>query len=296
MRRRTQLGLTVLVLAAGLSSSAGAPAPAGLIGSHVWTMPDDRFGGLSGLVVADDGLGFTAVSDRRHFFEGRFVRDAEGRITDVADVAVTRVTGKGGERLRRRALDTEGLARGPDGRLWLSLEDPAQIARFRSPREGGVLIDVPEAFGQMPRNGSLESVAVDGQGRLYAIPEDTPDRVSDFPVWRRDEAGWKIVGTVPREGGFLPSDATVGPDGRLYVLERAFHGLFGFQSRLSRAELGDGIGVPEVLLTSTVGQHDNLEGLSVWRDGAGDLIATMVSDDNFRFFQRTEIVEYRLPD
>lgn len=296
MRRRSRLGLTILVLSAGLTSSAGAPLPVGLVGSLVWTMEDDRFGGISGLVVDADGLGFVALSDRRHFFEGRLLRDDAGRVSGVADVTVTRVTGRGGERLRRRPLDTEGLARGADGRLWMSLEDPAQIARFRSPQAGGVLVEVPAAFGQMPRNGSLESVAVDGQGRIYAIPEDTPGGVSDFPVWRRDDAGWRIVGTVPREGGFLVSDAAVGPDGRLYVLERAFHGLFGFQSRLSRFGIGDGIGPQEVLVTTATGQHDNLEALSVWRNGTDELIATMVSDDNFRFFQRTEIVEYRLPE
>ncbi len=279
----------------GLPSSAGAPGSDGLLGSFVWAMDDPRFGGLSGIVVDADGRGFTALSDRSNFFAGRFVRDADGRIAGVADVTVTPVTGRGGRRLRGRALDTEGLARDPDGRLWLSLEDPAQIARFRSPAAGGVLIDVPDAFTAFNRNASLESVAVDGQGRLYAIPEDAPDRVSDFPVWRRDDGGWRVIGTVPRAGGFLVSDAAIGPDGRLYVLERAFHGIFGFQSRLSRFDVADGLGPQEVLLTSATGQHDNLEGLSVRRDAEG-LVATMVSDDNFRFFQRTEIVEYRLPD
>jgi len=42
--------------------------------------------------------------------------------------------------------------------------------------------------------------------------------------------------------------------------------------------------------------HDNLEGVSVWRDADGALRATLVSDDNFRFLQQTEIVEYLLPD
>jgi hypothetical protein len=296
MLNRTQFGLTVLAVAAGLTSSAGVPVPAGLIGSHVWAMDDDRHGGLSGLVVAADGLGFTALSDRRHFFEGRFLRDAEGRISGVADVTVTRVAGRDGARLRRRALDTEGLAQGPDGRLWLSLEDPAQIARFNAPAAGGVLVDVPDAFADFGRNASLESIALDAAGRVYTIPEDAPDGRSDFPVWRRDDGGWRVVGAVPRAGGFLVADAAVGPDGRLYVLERAFHGPFGFQSRLSRFGLDDSFGPQEVLLTTTTGRHDNLEGLSIWRDAAGDLIATMVSDDNFRFFQRTEVVEYRLPD
>ena len=50
------------------------------------------------------------------------------------------------------------------------------------------------------------------------------------------------------------------------------------------------------LLETPRGLYDNLEGLSIWRDGAGHITATMVSDDNFSFFLRTQIVEYRLPD
>jgi hypothetical protein len=52
----------------------------------------------------------------------------------------------------------------------------------------------------------------------------------------------------------------------------------------------------ETLLQSAPGQHDNLEGISVWRDKAGSLRLTMISDDNLLFLQRTEIVEYRVPD
>jgi hypothetical protein len=40
--------------------------------------------------------------------------------------------------------------------------------------------------------------------------------------------------------------------------------------------------------------HDNLEGISVWQTPAGELIMTLVSDDNQRRFQRTELVEYRI--
>lgn len=38
--------------------------------------------------------------------------------------------------------------------------------------------------------------------------------------------------------------------------------------------------------------HDNLEGISVWQDPDGRIRLTMISDDNFMVFQRTEIVEY----
>jgi hypothetical protein len=36
--------------------------------------------------------------------------------------------------------------------------------------------------------------------------------------------------------------------------------------------------------------------VAIWRDDAGRLTATMVSDNNFLDLLATEIVEYRLPD
>jgi len=91
--------------------------------------------------------------------------------------------------------------------------------------------------------------------------------------------------------------ADFGPDGRLYVLERQFRGLMGFASRVRRFRLGmDRLLAEETLLETAVGLHDNLEGLSVWRDAGGALRLTMIADDNFSFFQRTEIVEYRVAD
>ena len=56
----------------------------------------------------------------------------------------------------------------------------------------------------------------------------------------------------------------------------------------------DGSG-EKTLLTTATGTFDNLEGIAVWADGSG-LRATMISDDNLRFFQQTQIVDYRLPD
>ncbi|MDA1155104.1 MAG: esterase-like activity of phytase family protein, partial [Proteobacteria bacterium] len=54
-------------------------------------------------------------------------------------------------------------------------------------------------------------------------------------------------------------------------------------------------GSEEVLLETRLRTHDNLEGISVWQDEQG-LRMTLISDDNYRALQRTEIVEYRLTD
>jgi hypothetical protein len=41
-------------------------------------------------------------------------------------------------------------------------------------------------------------------------------------------------------------------------------------------------------------QVDNMEGLSVNRDAKGEIILTLVSDDNFSALQRTILLQFRL--
>ena len=122
-------------------------------------------------------------------------------------------------------------------------------------------------------------------------------RAKPFPVYRFRNGVWDQPFILPRRGYFLAVAADIGPDGRFYLLERQFFGLLGFGSRVRRFTMSpDGLSKEETLLQTTPGQHDNLEGLSVWRDASGTLRLTMISDDNFLFLQRTEIVEYRVPD
>jgi hypothetical protein len=296
MRRRTQLGLTIAALATlGLQSSASAPMPAGLVGSFHWSMNNAAFGGLSAIEVDDTGTGFVALSDRGNFFAGTLTRDAEGRVDGIADVVVTPVTGRDGKRLRRGKLDTEGLAIGTGG-IYVSLEGPAQVVRFKTLAGGGKALASPGDFAAMQRNSSLEALAIDPDGALYTLPERSGRLDQPFPVYRYQD-GWTQPFDLPRIGEYLPTAADFGPDGRLYVLEREFHGLLGFQNRVRRFVVkGDAIDAGETVLETAIGQHDNLEGMSVWRDADGALRLTMISDDNFRFFQSTQIVEYAVPD
>jgi hypothetical protein len=243
-------------------------------------------GGVSAIELDAEGSGFVALSDRAVLMRGRLARGADGAVTSVTAEAAPLLDAEGAPLAGRRA-DSEGLALGPDGALFVSFEGRARVRR-EAP-DGPWPLPVHPDWQALPRNASLEAVAVDGEGRLLAIPEVPVDGA--FPVWRLDGAAWVVAFRVPQRDGFEVTGADVGPDGRLVVLERTFTGL-GFRSRLRRFNL-DGTG-EEVLLTTEAGARDNLEGVAVWAD-AGGLRATLVSDDNFRFFQRTEIVDYRLP-
>ena len=112
-----------------------------------------------------------------------------------------------------------------------------------------------------------------------------------FPVYRYDGT-WRIPFHLPRRGDFLPVGMDFGPDGKLYLLERHFSGL-SFSSRIRRFDLrGDRVTREEVLLTTAGGRFDNLEGIALWQTPGGETRITLISDDNFKFFQRTELVEF----
>jgi hypothetical protein len=144
----------------------------------------------------------------------------------------------------------------------------------------------------MQINSSLEALAIGADGALYTIPERSGRANRPFPVYRFQNGRWDIPFTIPRRDAHLIAGADIGPDGLFYVLERDFTGI-GFRTRVRRFAL-DGMG-EETLIDTGNATHDNLEGISVWDDGIG-LRITMISDDNFRFFQHTEIVEYRVTD
>lgn len=279
-----------VLIAALLLGAAPALSETTLIGAFTWRMSDPAFGGFSAIEVLDDGSTFVALSDRAALVEGRFRRDDDGRITGIEAGPILPLQDETGAPLDAMRGDAEGLAIGPDGRRFISFEG---IARIRIEDRGDGLPErLPRHpdFARMQGNSSLEALAIGPDGALYTIPERSGRANRPFPVYRYLDGTWDIPFDIPRHGPYLVAGADIGPDGRLYVLERDFTGL-GFRTRVRRFAL-DGTG-EEILLETSA--HDNLEGIAVWAAPDG-LRITMISDDNFRWVQKTEIVEYRVPD
>ena len=297
MPRRSYLGLTVVcLLAIGLQGSAAAVYPAGFLSAFRWTGDDPLLGGVSAIDVSDDGSRFVAVSDRGSITQGRFLRDAEGVITGIEAEPFQHLKGKGDAPLRAGRSDSEGVAWAPDGTIYVSFEGVARVLAYDGVGSSARNLPTPEAFRKMQTNSSLEALAIDPRGRLYTLPERSGRQDQPFPVYAFDGRRWTQPFTLPRDGNFLPVGADFGPDGRFYLLERDFQGLAGFVSRVRAFRFGpDGADAGEVILQTSLGTHDNLEGLSVWQDEAGNIRLTMVSDDNFKFFLRQQVVEYVLP-
>jgi len=298
MPHRPRRALSALVLGLGLGvAPALADGPrAVFLQSYVWSDPDPAFGGFSGLDLSDAGSDFVVLSDRATIWRGRFKRDSSGNITKIETGGPVELHDSTGKLLTQRTGDSEGLALAPDGSVYISFEGYARLAHY--PTDGGPAekLPRPKDFNRLQPNSSLEALAIAPDGTLYTMPERSGSLRTPFPVWRYRDGAWTQPFAIPRDGDWLPVGADFGPDGRFYLLERDFWGLFGFLTRVRVFDItGDTVTGGEVLVQTGAGRHDNLEGIAVWRDDSGAIRLTMVSDDNFRLLQRTEIVEYRLP-
>lgn len=275
-----------------MGGDAGQPGVATYLGSYRWSMEDAGFGGYSGIELDADGTGFLALSDKGHLRRAEIARDAAGRISGVRGGPAIQLRDIEGVPLKGLVSDSEGLAIAPNGDILVSFEMRHRVRRYPDPEGAAVRVPGHPDFQQMQNNSSLEALAVDARGHIFTLPERSGVRDRPFPVYRHDGTGWDIPFSLPRSEAFLAVGADFGPDGWLYLLERAVTGP-GFRSRVRRFEVsGDRVNAEEELIRTGTRVHDNLEGISVWQDDRGRIRITMISDDNFKFFQRTEIVEY----
>jgi hypothetical protein len=280
-------------LAAALIAALGgctgvARGPAELVGA--WTfVPHERFlGGFSAIEVSDDGGAFLLASDRGYLIRGAFGRTG-GAIQGLRAWKVLPLRMPPDVETTSGSLDVESLAT-IDDETFVSLEELNEVWRI-APETGETLERLHPAWAEdLPSNQSLEALAVAADGTLYSLPEKAIGGA--YPVYRSKGGAWERAFVLPRRGGYQPVGADVGPDGWLYVLERDWTIPVVFRSRVRRVRL-DGTG-EETLLETPTGKHDNLEGIAVWREAPGTLRLTLVSDDNYKWWQRTEFVEYRV--
>ncbi|MBF9034910.1 esterase-like activity of phytase family protein [Rhodobacterales bacterium HKCCE2091] len=297
-RRRRKLIASAILCLAALSGPVRAE-DAEVIGHFTWRSWRMALGGLSGLEVAPDGGALTAVTDRGHMVRADIERDAEGRITGMTGVSITRLLTATAEWPFRTYLrDAEGLAAMPDGTFAVSFEGFHHIDRYGPDAAYIDSFPMPVEATALQSNLGLEALAADAEGGLYAIPELWSWSAPSFPILHWDGRLWREVAGLPPGAYISPVGLDIDEEGRLVILERAFNERGGFFSRVRRVTIGPDrtLAEDEVLWTSSWGDYSNLEGISLWRDAGGATIATLVSDDNFNPLLPTELVELRLPD
>lgn len=268
--------------------------------------PVSGFGGFSALWRSADGERLVAVSDNAHWLRAR-VETSEGRLSGLGDAVLAPLLLETGKPLAKsRFFDTESLAIA--GRTaFVGVERSQDVIRFDWDPDGrlahGRPIPVPEEVKDLPNNRGLEAMAVAPRrsalaGSLVAVAE-RDERGSAVPT-----KGFILTGRhrgtfyVARSDDYEIADLAFLPDGDLLLLDRRFSLLGGFSIRVRRIAGGavrpgalvDG---PVLYESDATQQIDNMEGLSVHREGP-DTVLTLISDDNFSPFQRTILLEFSL--
>jgi hypothetical protein len=276
-------------------------------GGLILSSPSRNFGGLSALRVSPDGAHFLSLSDKGHWFRGRIVY-RNGRPAGLEDVETAPLLGTDGRPLAARGwFDSESLAE-DNGTVYVGIERVNQIVRFDFGKDGlrarGVPIAVPPEVRRLPYNKGLECLAVPPRGQplagtLIAISERGLDGQGNLRAFL---IGGQNPGSffVRRTDDFDISDCTTTPRGDLLILERRFSWTAGIAMRIRRLSLaqikpGALMDGPELIFADMGFQIDNMEGIAVHRATNGELVLTLISDDNFSAIQRNLLLQFTLP-
>ena len=271
-------------------------------GGLVLSSPQNRFGGISAICVAPDGAGFLALSDLGYWVRGRIVYSGS-RPAGITDAAMAPVLLPGGGWSDR--LDTESLAE--DGNvLYVGIERVNKILRFNYGTMGFPsrprLIAVPQGVEDLPSNLGLEAMVFIPRksrhlgGTLVAFSEcdlNSSGDLKSFLIGGRSPGDF----VVKRTGGFDISDAALLPGGDILLLERQYSFLRGVAVRIRRLHLDDImpgalVDGPTIIEASGSEEIDNMEAISVHRSPSGEIIFTLMSDDNFSPVQRTLLLQF----
>lgn len=278
------------------------------IGGLELTSSTNNFGSLSAIRFVDRGSDFIAVTDTGFWVRGTIERDADGRPNSVTSLRMSPMrNGKGELSEEKWETDAEGLAlRGSVATA--SFERAHRITDY--PFEGENLPDMPKGNSALvvPRyelrnNKGFETVAFAPpssrlKGAKVIVSERSLDPAGNiFAAIAEGPA--KGVFFVKRSNGFDVTDGAFLPDGDLLLLERHFSMARGVAMRMRRIEaaaISAGATVEgEVMISANMSyQIDNMEGLDVWLTEAGDVMVSMVSDDNHSILQRNLYLEFKL--
>ncbi|MEP9354591.1 esterase-like activity of phytase family protein [Xanthobacter sp. KR7-65] len=273
--------------------------PLAFRGGLVLTSPFPGFGGISGFTLGPDGR-FLAVTDAGLFLSGQLDTDGD-RPTGLSDVtAAALLDAQGRVQAQRGREDVESLTLAPDA-AYVAMEGVNEIWRYpRDPLgKPGKPVPAP-AVRELRGNSGLESLvfvpAGALAGALVAIGEEGAKAQDDLPGFI---LGGRTPGTftIAKSGRFDATDLALGPDGNFYLLERHYAPLEGVSLQIRRfpaAEVRPGAHISgEVLGRFDMGYEiDNMEGLAVTRGAAGEILLTLISDDNFNPLQRTILLRF----
>ena len=263
---------------------------------------DRRFGGLSGLSIADDGRLY-AISDRGYLLSATTVIERSGVLSSLVDWRIAPLLTRKRTPVNGRWRDAEALARAPDGSFLVAFEGVHRIWRYPAPPQvfesAPRAVEIPPAVSRAPTNGGIEALTVLPDGRLLALTEEFENRDGSFKGWLIGNGVSAELSYVPA-GGFRVTDCTALDNGDVLVLERryVFPGSLSARVTLVKAgslKPGARLVGKELLMLEHPLAAENYEGITAARTPQGTIIF-IVSDDNYGFFQQTLLLQFLLPN
>jgi hypothetical protein len=267
------------------------------------------FGALSSFRFLKPGSDFIGVADTGFWFFGSLVHDAQGRPSGVESARMEQmVDGQGKAIDQKWHVDAEGLGV-KDGLATVGFEREHRVAQFRIEPDGMKapvrLLNFLVPKRELRQNRGFETVAYSRpegplHGALVIVSEKSLDSKGNI-FGAIVEGAKKGVFTVKRSDGFDISDGTFLPDGDLLLLERSYTLASGLRLRLRRiAEKDIAKGAvldgPVLMQADMSYQIDNMEGIDAWTRSDGQLMVSMISDDNHSILQRNLYLEFILHD
>ncbi len=269
------------------------------------TSDDADFGGLSGLIVSDDGARFLAITDNSNWLTGT-LQYRDGKLTGLKGTSIAPLLDLKGRKLSGKDGDAEGLTGSLDGDVFVSFERDHRIWRYGFGKQGlaakPTVVPTPDALKGVPDNKGLEGIASLSDGRLLALTEAYHDDAGNIRGWLLKDGADPEALTLKRRAPFDLTDVRQLANGDVVTLERRFNqiGGVGFElRRIKGADVADGATVDGEVVAD-VGMNfiiDNMEGLSVRTGDDGETLVYLVSDDNFNApVQQTLLMMFELKD
>jgi hypothetical protein len=280
-------------------------------GGLVLSAANPAFGGYSGLSLNADGTEFLAVSDGGSWLSAKLVTKS-GQLAGLKEARIGPLTQKGGAPIRnKRDRDAESIftagGQSQERRYFIGFEVNHRVEEyeFKDGAMSGPLrrLELPRQLRSMPRNSGLEAGTI-LKGGAYAgamvLFAERKLTKAGHHTGSMVKAGKSYPLFLTRKDEYDITELASLADGSLLVLERSF-----LQSSLRldiRLRLIPAADIkPDAVLEGTVlleadqrYRIDNFEAMDVAEDKDGEALITLMSDDNFSFFQSTLLLQFAL--
>lgn len=252
-------------------------AKGGLTLAGAWELSgeDSRMGGWSGLAI--DGGGLIAISDGGSWLRLAKPRPGAGR--QALEATIGDIPRRLPGRVAKTEVDAESVVPDAAG-YWVGFEHGNRLQHFsRDWLRSEKMVDLSRY--RWPDNEGAEGLSREGRS-LVVFPEK---KGGEAAAVRWDGSYLKAEAT-PRFPGVTSGADSLGQ--RTLLLRRSF-GALGFMAWIAESRTpGSAIRLP---LT----WRDNAEGMAIERMREGSVRLWVITDDNFRWPQRTVLVAFDAP-